>query len=101
VGNLFSEEESDMAKEEPTLIPPLVAAAAAAGAVGLLALLLLDQGVWNKPQVQSETMVQAATTGRAAQAAGATVTETPMSSSLAPVAPGAKQPATPDPAKTR
>ena len=89
-----------MAEEKPTFIPPLIAGTAVA-AVGLLALLLFDHGVWNNSPVQSETMVQSATTTRTAQAAGATVTATPKSIPLQPIASGPKpaQPATPDPAK--
>lgn len=76
--------------------------ACAVAAVGLLSLLLIDHGPWNKPRVQNETMVQSDTTAAAAQAAGATVTETAHKPVLEPVAPGPKpaQPAIPDESKS-
>jgi hypothetical protein len=80
--------------------PVLISAAVAV--VGLLALVLVDHGPWNKPQVQSETMVQFGTTAAAAQAAGATVSETAPKPVLEPVAPGPKpaQPAIPEQSKS-
>jgi hypothetical protein len=65
-------------------------------AVGLLSLLLVDHGPWNRPHaVGSETVY--ATTGAAAHAVGATVTPTTPKPPLEPVAPGPKpaQPANP------
>ena len=47
--------------------PVMIAAGVAA--VGLLSLVLVDHGPWNKPQVQ--TMIQHGTTAAAAHAAGA------------------------------
>lgn len=82
------------------IIPALIAIAIAA--VGLLSLILVDHGPWNKPMVQNETMIQYGTTAAAAAAAGATVTTTPPKSALEPVAPGPKpaQPANLDQSKS-
>ena len=76
--------------------PAMIALSVAA--VGLLALLIVDHGPWNKPQVQSQTMIQYGTTAAAADAAGATVTSTPPKLQLEPTAPGPKpvEPAIPD-----
>lgn len=70
------------------LVPATIAVAIAA--IGLLALLLVDHGPWNKPQVQTETMIQYGTTAAAANAAGATVTQTAPKIELEPTAPGPK-----------
>jgi hypothetical protein len=80
--------------------PAMIAFAVAA--VGLLSLLLVDHGPWNKPRGQSQTIVQNGTTAAAAQAAGATITETAPKPVLEPVAPGPKpaQPAIPDQSKS-
>lgn len=75
-------------KTRSHVVPALIATAVAA--VGLLSLFLVDHGPWNKPKVQDETMIQYGTTAAAAQAAGATVTETAPKPVLEPVAPGPK-----------
>jgi hypothetical protein len=68
--------------------------AVAIAAIGLLALLIVDHGYWNKPQVAAAAPPR---TEAAAQAVGATVTPTPQQSPLEPIAPGPKpaQPAIP------
>jgi hypothetical protein len=74
---------------------PLVGATIVA-AVGLLSLLLVDHGPWNRPHaLGSETVY--ATTAAAAHAVGATVTPTAPKPPLEPAAPGPKpaQPANP------
>jgi hypothetical protein len=76
--------------------PAMIAVAVAA--IGLLALLLVDHGPWNKPSVQSGTMIEYGTTAGAAAAVGAVVTDTTTKSALEPAAPGPKpvQPAIPN-----
>jgi hypothetical protein len=54
--------------------PAMIATAVAV--IGLIVLLLVDHGPWNKPKVQYETMIQYGTTAASAAAAGATVTST-------------------------
>lgn len=78
---------------------PVVVAAVIA-VVDLLAMLVVDHGPWNRPQVQTAELANYKTTGEAARAAGATVTPTPPESELEPAAPGPKRahpanPATP------
>lgn len=74
---------------------PVVGAMIVAG-LGLLSLLLVDHGPWNRPRAQSPEVVYT-TTAAAAHAVGATVTPTAPKLRLEPVAPGPKpaQPANP------
>jgi hypothetical protein len=65
-----------------------VAIAAAVAAFGLLALLLVNHGPWNRPQ-DHEAMPHENTAG-AAQAAGATVTPTEPRLDVEPTPPGPK-----------
>jgi hypothetical protein len=71
-----------------------IAIAVATAIAGVLILLIVNHGPWNKPQVESPG---ASTTLEAAQSAGATVTPTPPKLALEPDAPGPKpaQPANP------
>jgi hypothetical protein len=66
---------------------------------GILAMLIVDHGPWNRPRVQTAEMVNHPTTGAAAKAAGATVTPTAPRPQLEPITPGPKpaQPAIPPP----
>jgi len=79
-----------------TLGRPVAVAMAVAG-FGLLAMLIVDHGPWNRPQMQTAEVANYKTTGEAARAAGATVTPTAPKPALEPVAPGPKpaQPADP------
>jgi hypothetical protein len=63
---------------------------------GLVAMLIVDHGPWNRPQLQTEEASHG-TTGAAASAVGATVTPTAPKPELEPTAPGPKraQPANP------
>jgi hypothetical protein len=71
--------------------------AVAVAAFGLLALLIVDHGPWNKPEVESAEIGRYKTTGAAAAAVGAKVTPTEPKSVVEPEAPGPKpaQPASP------
>jgi hypothetical protein len=73
-----------------------VAYALAIAVFGLLSMLIVDHGPWNRPHVQTAE-ARYATTRAAAGAAGATVTPTMPKSPLEPVAPVPKpvQPASP------
>jgi hypothetical protein len=73
-----------------------VAYALAVAVFGLLSMLIVDHGPWNRPQVQTAE-AHYATTSAAARAAGATVTPTMPKPELEPVAPVPKpvQPANP------
>jgi hypothetical protein len=75
---------------------PLVVAAVVA-ALSILGMLIVDHGPWNKPKVQTAAIANYTTTGEAARAVGATVTQTDPESPLEPVPPGPKpaQPAKP------
>ncbi len=63
---------------------------------GLLSMLIVDHGPWNRPHVQT-AKAHYATTSAAARAAGATVTPTTPKPALEPTSPGPKrvQPANP------
>lgn len=65
--------------------------------IGILAILIVDHGPWNRPQVQTAEVANYRTTGEAARAVGASVTSTPPKPELDPTAPGPKpaQPANP------
>jgi hypothetical protein len=71
--------------------------ALAVAIVGILAILIVDHGPWNRPQVQTAGVANYGTTGEASRAVGASVTPTAPKSELEPVAPGPKpaQPANP------
>ena len=64
---------------------------------GLLAMLIVDHGPWNRPQLQAAEVASYKTTGEAARAVGATVTPTAPKPALEPNPPGPKpaQPANP------
>jgi hypothetical protein len=51
-------------------------AVAALGVLGILIVLIVDHGLWNKPKVQPAFMASYSSTGEAARAAGAKVTPT-------------------------
>jgi hypothetical protein len=80
---------------------PLTIAMAVA-VIGLVGLLLVNHGPWNKPNVKNETMVQYGTTAGAAAAAGAAVSPTAQKPELEPAVPGPKpvQPAIPNQKKS-
>ena len=63
---------------------------------GVLGILLVDHGPWNKPHLQSAE-VSYPTTKAAATAVGATVTPTEPNSAIEPVAPGPKPAQPPNP----
>ncbi|MGC5231072.1 hypothetical protein, partial [Klebsiella pneumoniae] len=54
---------------------PLVVAMAVA-ILGVLGMLIVDHGSWNKPKVQTAAMAHYGTTGEAARAAGAIIVPT-------------------------
>jgi hypothetical protein len=68
--------------------PAVIASAVAL--FGLLAMLIVDHGPWNRPQVQTADIATYRTTGDAARAVGAKVTPTAPKAELEPVAPGPK-----------
>jgi hypothetical protein len=76
---------------------PLTVAIAIA-ILGVLGMLIVDHGPWNKPKVQTAAMANYATTGDAARAVGATVVPTEPKLQLEPDAPGPKpvHPANPE-----
>jgi hypothetical protein len=78
---------------------PLIAAIVMT-VLGVLGMLIVDHGPWNKPNLQTAEVANYATTGDAARAVGATVMPTEPKPQLEPVAPGPKpvhpaNPATP------
>jgi hypothetical protein len=80
-----------MARRGPTFVVLAVAI------FGILAILIVDHGPWNRPQVQTAEVANYKTTGEAARAVGASVTPTAPKPELEPAAPGPKpaQPANP------
>ena len=79
-----------MVKNHPQRISGPLAVAMIVAAVGMLSLLIVDHGPWNKPRVQSQDTVKYATTAEAARAVGARITPTPPKAEIEPVAPGPK-----------
>ncbi|MGF6306619.1 hypothetical protein ABIB82_000766 [Bradyrhizobium sp. i1.8.4] len=75
--------------------PLLVAAVVAI--LGVLGMLIVDHGPWNKPKVQPAASANYSTTGEAARAAGAKVmpTEPKRPMEPAPAGPEPAQPASP------
>jgi hypothetical protein len=67
-----------------------LAIAIAIAVLGVLGMLIVDHGPWNKPQVRTAQMAVYTTTGNAARAAGATVSPTEPKQQLEPDAPGPK-----------
>jgi hypothetical protein len=82
-------------RSKRTLARPVVIALAVV-IFGVLGMLIVDHGPWNRPKVQTAEIVNYTTTGAAARAVGATVT--PTAPKLEPE-PGPKpaQPANPTP----
>jgi hypothetical protein len=76
-----------------------IGTAVAVAAFGLLSLVIVNHGPWNRPKIQGPEIARSATTGEAAQAAGAKVTATDPKLALEPEAPGPKptQPPNPSP----
>jgi hypothetical protein len=75
-----------------------VAVALAVAFFGLLAMLMVDHGPWNRPNVQTAEVANHKTNGAAARAAGAVVMPTPPKPAQEPEPPGPKpaQPVDPD-----
>jgi hypothetical protein len=82
-------------KQQPSKRTPLVVASAVA-AFGVLGMLVVDHGPWNKPNARTAE-VYYGSTDAAARAVGAKVTPTLPKPALEPDAPGPKraQPANP------
>jgi hypothetical protein len=84
----------------PHFVPVIIATVVAV--MGLVGLLLVNHGPWNKPKVQNETMIQYGTTAGSAAAVGAAVTPTEQKPEIEPAVPGPKRvaPAIPDQKKS-
>jgi hypothetical protein len=76
-------------KPTPRIHGPLAVAIAVA-VFGLVAMLLVDHGPWNKPHLRT-ALVNYGTTSAAARAAGAKVTSTTPKPEIEPEAPGPKR----------
>jgi hypothetical protein len=87
---------SDKNESKRMLDSPVVIAMAVA-AFGVLGMLIVDHGPWNRPKVQTAEVANYRTTGAAARAAGATVTPTGPRPTLDPMAPGPKPAQPPNP----
>ena len=66
-----------------------LAVAIAVAVLGVLGILIVDHGPWNKPHVKTAVVINS-TTGDAARDAGATVMPTDQKRGLEPDAPGPK-----------
>jgi hypothetical protein len=66
-----------------------LAAAMVVAVFGIVAMLLVDHGPWNKPHLRT-ALINYGTTTAAAQAAGARVTPTVAKPAIEPVPPGPK-----------
>jgi len=58
--------------------------------LGILGMLIVDHGPWNKPKMHTAAIANYTTTGEAARAAGAMVVATEPKAQLEPVPPGPK-----------
>jgi hypothetical protein len=67
-----------------------LAVAIAVAALGILGMLIVDHGPWNKPHVKTAMVANTTTTGDAARDAGATIMPTEPKPRLEPDAPGPK-----------
>jgi hypothetical protein len=76
-----------------------LAVAIAIAVFGILGMLIVDHGPWNKPKLHTAQLAVYSTTGEAARAVGATVMPTEPKPRLEPDAPGPKpvHPANPVP----
>src|SRR5450755_1539924 len=85
----------------PHFLPVIIATVVAV--MGLVGLLLINHGPWNKPKVQNETMIQHGTTAGSAGAVGAAVAPTEQKPEIEPAVPGPKPvaPAIPDQRRAR
>ena len=85
-------------QSQRTIPRPLMIALAVA-IVGVLGLLIVDYGPWNRPKVQTAEIIHYTTSDAAARAVGATVTPTAPKLEPEPFPPGPKpaQPANPTP----
>jgi hypothetical protein len=68
---------------------PMMASIAVA-VLGVLAMLMVDHGPWNRPHLKT-SMVNYGSTAAAAKAVGATVTPTEPKAAIEPEAPGPKR----------
>ncbi len=75
-------------------VHPVIVAIAVA-IFGVSAMLMVDHGPWSRPNAQTAEIANHQTTGQAARAVGAAVTQTAPKPPLEPEAPGPK-PASPD-----
>ena len=67
-----------------------LAIAIAIALAGVLGMLIVDHGPWNKPKIQTAAMAHYSTTGEAARAAGAAVAPTEPRPQIGPDPPGPK-----------
>ena len=67
-----------------------LAVAIAIAVAGVVGMLIVDHGPWNKPKIQTAAMAHYGTTGEAAHAAGAKVLPTEQKSPVEPERPGPK-----------
>src|ERR1700712_2143066 len=67
-----------------------LAVAIAIAILGVLGMLIVDHGPWNRPQVKTAVVANTTITGDAARDAGATVISTESKRQLEPDAPGPK-----------
>ena len=78
----LSENPSSRSGGTPLLVAIVIAV------LGVLGILIVDYGPWNKPKVQPAMMAHHSTTGEAARAAGAKVTPTEPALRVEPDPPG-------------
>jgi hypothetical protein len=88
--------DTDRPKRTTSRAPVFVALAIAG--FGVLAILIVDHGPWNRQQLQIAEVANYNSTGEAARAVGARVTPTAPKPKLEPAAPGPNpaQPPNPD-----
>jgi hypothetical protein len=92
--------EQSMNQDSRRMIGSPLKVAIAVAVFGILTMLVVDHGPWNKAHTKTAEMLNYGGTDAAVRAAGATVTPTAPRPQFEPIAPGPKQaqPAIPAPA---
>jgi hypothetical protein len=84
------EDDSNEKDRKKRVLDRPVAVALAVAILGVLAMLIVDHGAWNRPQVQTAEAATYKTTGEAARAVGARVSPTEPKPAIEPEPPGPK-----------
>jgi hypothetical protein len=98
-GTSMNKRQTTKRVQSKRALPRPLMVALAVAIFGVMGMLIVDHGPWNRPKLQTAETVHYATTGAAARAVGATVTPTAPKLEPEPEPPGPKpaQPVNPPP----